>query len=53
MVNQVFEPFSAKCSFPVLASLPCGHNAKSEPLPLGTKAELVVKEGYLKVWSPF
>ena len=53
MVRQVLEPFSEKCSFPVLAGLPCGHHVKSTPLPLGTKAELIVKEGYLKVKSPF
>ena len=53
MVNQVLKPFSEKCSFPVLAGLPCGHHTKSKPLPLGTKAKLIVKEGYLKVGSPF
>ena len=53
MVRQALGPFSEKCSFPVLMGMPCGHHAKSEPLPLGTKAKLIVKEGYLKVESPF
>ena len=52
MVSQALRPFAEKCSFPVLMDIPCGHHAKSEPLPLGTKAKLIVKEGYLKVWSP-
>jgi len=51
--KRVIQVFAQQCSFPVLYGLKCGHGRVSDPLPLGTRAELKVHQGKLKVFSPF
>lgn len=54
MSEDVLKPFAKKCFFPVIEGLPCGHNSVSHPLPLLTRAELILKKNQaeLKVESP-
>ena len=43
IIEAVLTPFAKKWDFPVLVNLPCGHCAKSRPLPLYSKTRLHLK----------
>ncbi len=55
IIHQVLKPFAKEVLFPVFVELPCGHGRISDPLPLGTRAELSLEKGrgLLQVHSPF